>query len=197
MSGYVALTRSTYLFPPHSRHRLSENQNDFLNGNVHGIGRYGLVATSKPFSGIGQKAMNVYLSQRLQKLRQSERGSAAVEFALILPILASLVFGAIDFGRMLWFQEVLVNATREGTRQGTLFFSGNGQAEIQAVVAQALNNGGVPTTGLNVGVNGVGAGTGNPLTVTSTIPWQFFVIDSLIPGITTNQLTASVTMMNE
>jgi Flp pilus assembly protein TadG len=120
-----------------------------------------------------------------------------MEFALILPVMAALIFGAIDFGRMLWFQEVLVNATREGTRQGTLFFSGNGQAEIQAVVAQALNNGGVPTTGLNVGVTGVGTGTGNPLTVTSTIPWQFFVIDSLVPGITTNQLTASVTMMNE
>ena len=133
----------------------------------------------------------------LKFLRISERGTAAVEFALILPVMATLIFGAIDFGRMLWFQEVLVNATREGTRQGILFFSGNGQAEIQAVVAQALNNGGVPTSGLNVGVTGVGTGTGNPLTVTSTIPWQFFVIDSLIPGITTNQLTASVTMMNE
>ena len=141
--------------------------------------------------------MNVYLSQRLQKLKKSERGSAAIEFALILPILASLVFGMIDFGRMLWFQEVLVNATREGTRQGTLFFAGNGQAEIQAVIAQALANGGVPTTGLNVAVNGVGTGTGNPLQVTSTIPWSFFVIDNLVPGITSNQLTASVTMMNE
>ncbi|MDH5698959.1 MAG: pilus assembly protein, partial [Nitrospirota bacterium] len=67
----------------------------------------------------------------LNILRNSERGTAAVEFALILPVMAALIFGAIDFGRMLWFQEVLVNATREGTRQGTLFFSGNGQAEIQ------------------------------------------------------------------
>jgi Flp pilus assembly protein TadG len=133
----------------------------------------------------------------LNILRNSERGTAALEFALILPVLAALVFGAIDFGRMLWFQEVLVNATREGTRQGILFFSGNGQAEIQAVIAQALNNGGVSATGLNVGVTGVGTGTGNPLTVTSTIPWQFFVVDSLIPGISTNQLTATVTMMNE
>jgi len=146
---------------------------------------------------MGQRAMNVYLNQRLQKLKKSERGSAAIELALILPILASLVFGAIDFGRMLWFQEVLVNATREGTRQGTLFFAGNGQAEIQTVIAQALANGGVPTTGLNVAVTGVGTGTGNPLQVTTTIPWQFFVIDNLVPGITSNQLTASVTMMNE
>lgn len=128
---------------------------------------------------------------------RNERGAAAVEFALVLPILATLVFGIVDFGRMLWFQEVLVNATRTGARQGILFGSGNGQTEIQGFVAQALNDAGVPSAGLNVQVTGVGTGTGNPLTVQSNIPWQFFVVDRLVPGITTNQLQATITMMNE
>jgi Flp pilus assembly protein TadG len=61
--------------------------------------------------------------QKLRKLTKSERGAAAVEFALLLPVIATLTFGMIDFGRMLWFQEVLVNATRTGARQGTLFNS--------------------------------------------------------------------------
>jgi Flp pilus assembly protein TadG len=135
--------------------------------------------------------------QKLRKLTKSERGSTAVEFALLLPVLATLTFGMIDFGRMLWFQEVLVNATRTGARQGTLFNSGNGQGQIQGFVAQSLTNGGVPTAGLNVTVNGLGTGQGNPLTVTSTIPWQFIVVDSLIPAISTSQLQASVVMMNE
>lgn len=108
-----------------------------------------------------------------------------------------LVFGMIDFGRMLWFQEILVNATRDGVRQGTLFNSGNGQSEIQAIISQALNNGGVPAGGLSVSVNGLGSGTGNPLSVTSTLPWNFMVIDGLIPGLTINQLQATVVMMNE
>lgn len=133
----------------------------------------------------------------IRKFSTSDRGAVAMEFALLLPILAALVFGMIDFGRMLWFQEVLVNATRDGVRQGTLFNSGNGQSEIQAIISQALNNGGVPADGLNVSVNGLGTGQGNPLTVTSTIPWQFMVIDSLIPAISTNQLQATVVMMNE
>ena len=135
--------------------------------------------------------------QKFQKLTKSERGSTAVEFALLLPIIAILTFGMIDFGRMLWFQEVLVNATRTGARQGTLFNSGNGQGEIQGFVAQALTNGGVPPAGLNVTVNGLGTGQGNPLTVTSSIPWQYMVIDSLIPALNTPQLQASVVMMNE
>ena len=135
--------------------------------------------------------------QKLRKLTKSERGSTAVEFALLLPIIATLTFGMIDFGRMLWFQEVLVNATRTGARQGTLFNSGNGQGEIQGFVAQALANGGVGSAGLNVTVNGLGTGQGNPLTVTSSIPWNYMVIDGLIPSLSTSQLQATVVMMNE
>ena len=135
--------------------------------------------------------------QKLRKLTKSERGSAAVEFALLLPIIATLTFGMIDFGRMLWFQEVLVNATRTGARQGTLFNSGNGQSQIQGFVAQSLANGGVPAAGLNVTVNGLGTGQGNPLTVTSSIPWNYMVIDGLIPALSTSQLQATVVMMNE
>lgn len=142
--------------------------------------------------------MMSFISWKYKKFSSSsERGATAIEFALLLPILATLVFGMIDFGRMLWFQEVLVNATRDGVRQGTLFNSGNGQSEILAIISQALNNGGVPADGLSVSVNGLGAGQGNPLSVTSTIPWQFMVIDNLIPGISVNQLQATVVMMNE
>ena len=135
--------------------------------------------------------------KQFTKSVNSERGAAAMEFALVLPLLAALVFGIVDFGRMLWFQEVLVNATRTGARQGILFNSGNGQSEIETFVSQALTNGGLPAGGLSVTVTGVGTGQGNPLTVTSTIPWQFMIIDRIVPGITSNQLTSSVTMMNE
>ncbi|MEO8326829.1 MAG: TadE/TadG family type IV pilus assembly protein [Nitrospirota bacterium] len=141
--------------------------------------------------------MNVYRRQQLQKLKQSERGSTAIEFALILPILATLVFGAIDFGRMLWFKEVLVNATRVGARQGTLFSSANGQAEIQSAVSASLAAGGVDPSGLSVVANGVGSPQGQPLNVVATIPWNFFVIDKIIPAISTPNLQASVTMMME
>ncbi|MEO8324658.1 MAG: TadE/TadG family type IV pilus assembly protein [Nitrospirota bacterium] len=141
--------------------------------------------------------MNVYRRQKSQKLKQSERGSTAIEFALILPILSFLVFGAIDFGRMLWFKEVLVNATRVGVRQGTLFASGNGQTEIEAAITASLAAGGVDPSGLTVVANGIGSLQGQPLNVVSTIPWNYFVIDKLIPAISTPNLQASVTMMME
>ena len=141
--------------------------------------------------------MKTRSSQRFPSLKQSERGSTAIEFALILPILASIAFGAIDFGRMLWFKEVLVNATRVGVRQGTLFASGNGQAEIEAAVVASLAAGGVDPSGLTLVANGVGSPQGQPLNVVATIPWNYFVIDKLIPAISTPNLQASVTMMME
>lgn len=134
---------------------------------------------------------------RVQRLAQSEQGSTAVEFALLFPLLVVLAFGIIDFGMMLWQQEVLVNATREGARQGILFGAGNGQPEIEATVVQAISGGGIDASGVNVKVTGVGTGVGNPLVVTANLPFQFIVVDKLIPGINRNALTASITMMNE
>ncbi|MDH5585636.1 MAG: pilus assembly protein [Nitrospirota bacterium] len=149
--------------------------------------------------------MNVYWNQRLEKLRKSERGAAAIEFALILPVLASILFGTIDFGRMMWFQEVLANATRVGARQATLFQAGNGQAAVQNVIANSLTAGGVPAAGLAVQVTGAGfalgqAGLpafGQPVNVNAQVPFNFIVIDRLVPGVNNGRLTASVTMMME
>jgi Flp pilus assembly protein TadG len=46
----------------------------------------------------------------------SDRGAAAVEFALLLPLLLLIVFGVIDFGRAINAQITLTQAAREGAR---------------------------------------------------------------------------------
>lgn len=46
----------------------------------------------------------------------SERGAAAVEFAILLPLLLLLVLGTIEFGRAYNAQLTLTNAAREGVR---------------------------------------------------------------------------------
>ncbi len=52
---------------------------------------------------------------RLSDLRE-DRGAAAVEFALIMPILFLLVFGIFEFGRAYNAQVSLTGAAREGAR---------------------------------------------------------------------------------
>ena len=44
------------------------------------------------------------------------RGQALVEFALVAPIFFLLLFAIIDFGRYVYYVEILNNAAREGTR---------------------------------------------------------------------------------
>jgi Flp pilus assembly protein TadG len=44
------------------------------------------------------------------------RGQALVEFALVFPILALMIFGIIDFGRFVAMSNALSNSTREAAR---------------------------------------------------------------------------------
>jgi hypothetical protein len=52
--------------------------------------------------------------------RRADRGAAAVETALVLPLLLMVVFAMIDFGRMLNIQLRVTEAAREGARALTL-----------------------------------------------------------------------------
>jgi len=47
-----------------------------------------------------------------------DRGSALVEFALVLPFLCVILFGAIDFGRVSYHAMALTNAARAGAQYG-------------------------------------------------------------------------------
>jgi len=50
------------------------------------------------------------------RLLRSERGAAAVEFALVLPILLAMLVGIMEFGHYYNAQLTLTNAAREGAR---------------------------------------------------------------------------------
>ncbi|GAA0231230.1 TadE family protein [Cryptosporangium japonicum] len=45
-----------------------------------------------------------------------DRGAAAIELAIILPILLVMIFGIIDFGRIINTQMALTEASREAAR---------------------------------------------------------------------------------
>jgi len=47
---------------------------------------------------------------------QSQCGGAAVEFALILALLISILAGIFEFGRAFWYYDALTKATRDGAR---------------------------------------------------------------------------------
>src|SRR6478672_11218012 len=58
--------------------------------------------------------------RRLHARRHDSRGAAAVEFALVLPVLVALVFGIIQYGIYFWARQSAVAAAREGVRRASV-----------------------------------------------------------------------------
>lgn len=79
--------------------------------------------------------------------RARDRGAAAVEFALVVPILIVILLGVVDFGLQLNSQAVTANAAREGARTGSL---GGSQAEVitaaKSATVSLLNTSGTNPT---------------------------------------------------
>ena len=49
-------------------------------------------------------------------MARKERGAAAVEMAIVLPLLLMVIGGLVDFGRAFYLNAVITNASREGAR---------------------------------------------------------------------------------
>jgi Flp pilus assembly pilin Flp len=71
---------------------------------------------------------------RVRMLMRDEEGAAVVEFALVMPILALIIFGIIDFGRAFYTVNNIISAVREGARYGAILSapsSPTGEQEIR------------------------------------------------------------------
>lgn len=81
---------------------------------------------------------------------RDDKGAAALEFGLILPILILLVLGIISFGYMLSFRQALSQAAAEGGRAAAVKPAGTADADritaARAAVNDALSSYGVACT---------------------------------------------------
>jgi Flp pilus assembly protein TadG len=111
------------------------------------------------------------LQRPCRLFRRNRRATAAVEFAVVAPIFLLLVFGMIEYGRMVMVYQVLTNASREGARVAVL--DGATTASVTAQVNTYLSNGTI--TGATVTVTPNPPSTaefGDPVTVTVSIPFS-------------------------
>ena len=121
---------------------------------------------------------------KLKMLIKNQNGGAAVEFAIILPLLIFLIFGIIEGGLLLYNDQVITNASREGARAGIVvgLDRANGVHETLSqniataycfdhlVTFSATPNFSASATSPS------GTGFGDPLVVTVTYDYGFLVL---------------------
>lgn len=90
-----------------------------------------------------------------------ERGAAAVEFALVLPILVLILFGMIEFGGAYHAQLMVTGAAREAARE--MAVGGDTAAATSRAVEAAV---GIPAADLDVAVAPAACAAGTDVTVT-------------------------------
>lgn len=135
--------------------------------------------------------------------RSGQRGLAVVEFALVLPVLLTVLLAVIELGVMLYNQAVLTQASREGARVGIVLREPKpGASEIrQAVLARtqgaliALRGSASPEVQVQ---QSSPAAYPNPLQVTVRYPYAGLALGPLLSALDQPVvLSATTVMVNE
>jgi len=129
---------------------------------------------------------------------REERGQSAVELALFLPVLVTILYVVIQFGQVyLQYQQVSA-ATSEGARRASLMAGVAEPGRTSTITATVRGGTSLGTTeafdgsGLTVGVTSAWT-PGSPVTVTSTYPASVSILGvTLFSGNLTTKRTARV-----
>lgn len=128
--------------------------------------------------------------------RSDRRGSAAIEFALTLPVLITLMLAVLEYGWVFFQQSSVVNAVRDGTRVAVQAPDYScveevANAQTRAVLARfGLDCDSIPDCDIITDLNPYDD-TADTLTVKVSIPYE--PLTGLIP--VPNHIAAEVSMM--
>lgn len=139
---------------------------------------------------------------------RSERGTALLETAIVLPMLLLVAVGIFEFGRAFQTWQVLTNAAREGARVAVLPDPTPGVVETRVreyMAAGQLSKASTATVNVNrsasITVNGTGVSASE---VTIDYPFSFVVLQPVArlvtPGTTVGSaltMRAQAVMRNE
>jgi Flp pilus assembly protein TadG len=83
--------------------------------------------------------------------RNKEQGAAALEFALVSPLLFALIFGIIGYGYMLSFRQGISQGAAEGARAAAVEFNSANQSTVAlAALNRSLSSYGVSCVGTSL-----------------------------------------------
>ena len=137
---------------------------------------------------------------------RSRRGQAAVELALVLPLLLLVIFGAVEFGTAMYDKQVVTNASREAARAAIV--GTTPRLTDVGVKLVAHNYWSTRLVNFKTGTTDTAVTTitptpntartsGTVITVTTTYTYKTFLVPKWLPGIGTFSLTGMTRMRME
>jgi len=135
--------------------------------------------------------------EHLKTARKRRSGIAAIELALLLPLLLTLVFGMIEYGSLFWRAQQVANAARNGARRGIM--AGATASNVTTAVDQTMLASGMGTTNYTVVLtpaNPASLASGGTFTVKVTVPYVDIKLTGF-PVPTPTQVERSVSMAKE
>ncbi len=121
--------------------------------------------------------------------RKTQRGQAVVEMALVLPVLILLVFGIVEFGRVLHTYMIVTDLSREGARKGAV---GGTDSEIVTTVENNASAAGLDIANLTVNVTPASmAKRARGTSVSVTVSFPVEIIAPVIGNIIGNPYTVT------
>ncbi len=134
----------------------------------------------------------------------NQKGAAAVEMAIVTPLLFMILFGIIEFGLLLYDKAMLTNASREAARRAILYVDTNytplvTPEEIKAIVDNYVNSymitfdssAAPPTTC----VRWTSESYGESITVEVTYTYSFLILPAFATGLLPDLVLRGQTIM--
>ena len=98
-------------------------------------------------------------------------GAAAVEFAVVAPLMFAVVLGLVEFGRAIMVEQTLVSAARESCRVAVL--AGTTKQDVINRATASLNAAGISNFSITMNPDPPSsASEGTPVTVTITVSFN-------------------------
>ena len=149
----------------------------------------------------------------MRRKRKAEGGVAIVETAVVLSLFFLILFGVMEFATLLFNRAVIINASREGARFGSMFDldTGNGYEESPKTDAEIIQrvkdysaghlisfspSSGIPTVEVSPAwATRQANGNGGPLRVTVSYQFSFLLLPNLASAMVEGTTLTAETLM--
>ena len=132
----------------------------------------------------------------------NQRGTAAIEFAIVLPLLMVFIFGIIEFGLVFYDKAMVTNASREAARAGIVYRDPPlTVAKMQSVVdsycgGRLISFGGGPSPTTTV-PSGECTNHGDELVVNVAYQYEFLLLPDFLTAFFTGGMPGSIDISAE